>query len=259
MDWSLLPTFSLGTVLWAFAGALVLHLWQRYLGRMATIRWSEIHNQVASSGHDPNIGHLQVLWNDKPVENIQLCTVEVENESSRDLKDVEVKFCYEDGTKFLDRGTTYGTTQFFPFGTHFNAALQRITATSPEQQANDYDLQYVHSRREFVVPVMNRGTKLRFMFFVRTLTLHPPKLAVAIEHSGVKLRQQPQRPILLGVPQTHAIWTGLVLGLAIAVWLGPLISVPVMAAIFAFIIGCLFAALGAVAIRLFRFALKRIG
>lgn len=133
------------------AGGLAAHLWQRYLKRLAVFRWSAWHSRLAIAGTDPNIGRIDVLWNDNPVQNLLFCNIEVENESSQDFTNVEVKLWYSDGTTFLGQGSLYGTTQFLPWATRYGAMVNTLLTTPPEQHAAD-DVHYVLTHREYTIP-----------------------------------------------------------------------------------------------------------
>ena len=71
-------------------GALVTRLWQQYLQRMVTVRWSVTHTTLAAGGDHPTWGRVEIRHNGIPAGNLlQWCRVEIENESgSRDLSNL---------------------------------------------------------------------------------------------------------------------------------------------------------------------------
>lgn len=127
------------------AGGLAAHLWQRYLNRLAPFRWSVSYGQIAVAGATPEIGRIDVLWNDTPVTNLQFCYIELENESGRDFTDVEVKFLFNDGTTFLGQGSLQGTAQFWPRTAHFQQRIEQLLAT-PENQRPQAELDMLMGR-----------------------------------------------------------------------------------------------------------------
>lgn len=240
------------------AGALATHLWRRYLNRLAVFRWSVAHHNVAVAGTDPNFGQIQILWNNAPVGNLQFCFIELENESSRDFENVEVKFWYVDGTNFLARGTVFGTHQGLPWSPGFAALLAHLAATPVDHQLAD-DVQFALTHREYVVPIFNRETKLTFAFLVHPPTIQGPTLQVACEHKGVRLYQRPQRPMVFGVVQAHASGLGLVLAILLALAVGAAMRQTWIVASTAFIFGAFAQGIGAGAIHLKRWVVRTIG
>ena len=95
-------------------GAIASQLWRRYLNRMAAFRSSACHNRLATSASYPQLGNVVVLWNDQPVQNLQFCNIELQNESSRDFTNVEIKFWYSGGTEILGDRYLTGTSQVLP-------------------------------------------------------------------------------------------------------------------------------------------------
>ena len=57
----------LATGVGAAIGVLAAKLWQRYLQRMVTIRWSVIHETLAADGDDPRWGLVEIRYNGNPV------------------------------------------------------------------------------------------------------------------------------------------------------------------------------------------------
>lgn len=240
------------------AGVLLAHLWQRYLGRLATLRWSAWHHRIATAGDAPTIGRVDVMWNGAPVTNLHWCAFEIENESSKDLANAEVKLAYRDGSNFLTRGTPIGTAQFLPYGPLFDDAVARVQGVPPEQQPAD-DVQFLLTNRHFVIPVFNRGTKITVTFLVHATTIQPPTLTAAVDHIGVRLRQQSERPSIFGVEQRYAAGVGLTAGIGVALLLAAFIPSWWGAALAAFVVGAYGQLLGVALVKLKRVIARTIG
>ena len=155
-------------------GALGSRLWQQYLQRMVTVRWSVIHETLAAGGDSPVLGRVEILHNGKPVGNlIQWCKVEIENESgSRDLSDVVVRLQYDPGTAFLSGGGALeGSNQALPIAPSFAAEIDRFLAI-PEADQKEMTTDF-YCRREYLIPVLNRRAKANALFLVIPTVSNP--------------------------------------------------------------------------------------
>ena len=201
----------------AVLGAVVVQLWRQYLQRMVTVRWSVTHETLAAGGESPMWGRIDILHDGKPVGNlIQWCRVEIENESgSRDLSDVVVRLQYDPGTAILNGGGALeGNNQALPLAPSFSAEINRYLAIpEADRQTTSTDF---YRRREYLIPVLNRGVKAIALFLVIP-TVSNPTLRVYCDHLNVRLKHRPERPMIFGVVQKHAGWIGLGVGSLVAV------------------------------------------
>lgn len=243
----------LSVLLGVLLGALANQLLRRLIGRMTILRWEVQHQHVAASSEVARFGRVQVLYNDEPVTNLRLCIVQLENESSRDLTDVEVTLIYSDGTKFLDGGCALqDAADWLPFTDRYNDVVTRAFEPNDNLDLDDPDVDYVRTHREYRIPVLNRGIRVNFWFLVIPSPTMAPKLQLFCVHPGVELREKPQQIMLLGVPQNRAIVVGLIIALALTFWIPSTISNPWAIAITSFLFGTIGALIGVLAIRTYR-------
>jgi len=234
-------------------GAIANHLWHRLVGRMTILRWEVQHQHVAASSEVARFGRVQVLYNDEPVTNLRLCIVQLENESSRDLKDVEVTLIYSDGTRFISGGgELQGAVNWLLFTDRYNDVVTRALEPNDNLDLDDPDVDYVRTHREYRIPVLNRGIRVNFWFLVIPSPTMAPKLQLFCVHPGVELREKPQQIMLLGVPQNRAIVGGLIIALALTLWIPSTISNPWAIAITSFLFGTGGSLFGVLAIRTYR-------
>ena len=242
----------------AVLGAVVVQLWRQYLQRMVTVRWSVTYETLAAGGESPAWGHIEILHNSQPVGNlIQWCRVEIENESgSRDLSNVVVRLEYDHGTAaFLNGGGALeGSNKPLPLAPSFSAEIDYYLATpEPDRKANDF-----YRRREYLIPVMNRGVKAIALFLVIP-TASNPTLHVHCDHLNVRFKHRLERPMTYGVVQKHAGVTGLGIGIMVAVALA-LSLTNIWAAVFvALMVGAYGPLLGVAVIRVWRWLVRAIG
>lgn len=240
-------------------GAVAHRLWQQYLQRMVTVRWSATHETLAAGGDNPTWGRIDILYNGSPAGNLlQLCRVEIENESgSRNLSNVCVSLQYDQpGPEILTGGGALdGSNQWFPWAPAFTAEFDNYLAMSDADRPPNTDLS---RRRDFVIPVLNRGAKAVFFFLVKPNVANPT-LSVYCEHLDVRLKHRPERPMIHGVVQAHAGWTGLVVGFLVAVALATGLT-NIWAAVFvALLVGAFGQLLGVAVIRGWRGLVRAVG
>jgi len=234
-------------------GAIATHLWLRLVSRMTSLRWEVQHQNVATSIEYALFGRVQVLYNDKPVTNLRLCTVQLENESSRDLTDVEVTLAYSDGTNFLSGGgALQGAANWLPFTNRYNDVFTRAFKPNANLNLSNTDVDYVRTRREYRIPVLNRGSRVNFYFLVVPSPTSGPKLQLTCVHPGVRLQERPQQAMLLGVPRNQAAVVGLIIALALTLWVPSTLSNPWAIASTAFLFGTFGSLFGVLAIKTYR-------
>src|SRR5688500_9793677 len=72
------------------AGAVAKHLWDRYRGRLATLRWTVTYQAMAFATEDFGWGKVELLYNGSPAHNLHMAYVQLQNASSRDLANLRV-------------------------------------------------------------------------------------------------------------------------------------------------------------------------
>ena len=185
----------LATGVGAAIGVLAAKIWQRYLQRMVTIRWSVTHETLAAGGDDPRWGRVEILYNGNPAGNLlQWCRVEIENESgSRDLSDVVVSLQYDqlEPEILSGGGSLEGGNQWFSWTPMFAAEVTSYFDLPVADRPPSTD---IYRRWDFVIPVLNRGAKAIFLFIVRPNILNQT-LRVHCDHLSVQLKHRPTRPL----------------------------------------------------------------
>lgn len=247
-----------GALVIAVVSAAAAHFWGRYLNRMATFRWSAHHLPIALAADTPKFGKIDVTWNGEAVKNVTLCSIEVENESSRDFENVNVKFVYSEGSRFLGyEGHLTGVSQRLPWTTHFQEVAQRFVTAG--QEATDADHQYLETNRELVVPVFNRGAKFEITFLMHPPPSGYPYISVYCDHAGVRTVERPRQELFLGVPRYYAERWGLVAGVLLVVLIGRYVPVWWAALGLSFVAGAAVSTAGAGVIHAWRLLKKAIG
>lgn len=228
------------------SGAILTHLWERFVRRITVLRYNVLHQNLALTGNDPRFGSIEVLHNKMPVTSLYLSTVTISNDSSRDITDLTIEAQSDDSSIIL---LAYGINKSSLKHIYFTDKYSKsLTDAKPEYI--DAVLRY----RDFVIPVLNRGSIVELSLLITNTTVpHQPFVAVTCDHPGVKMRFQPAPPqklfnesqslsALIGILVTVAVCYLIIdfkLHFSTAVW-------------YSFILGLFSATIGAFVIKLLK-------
>lgn len=203
--------FVIAVVSW-LGGILAAVLVQQILGRRSVLSYFVNHWKVGTSAEDRTFGSVQITWNGAQVPNLYLSTVEFTNESSRDLQNVRVKTYTADTMLLSEFPQLMGTTHFVKYSPEYEQEIAVAPGATPTQQQQDVYGQ----RREYLIPVLNRGQLIRFQYLNISKSEKQPNIWLEIVHPGVVLKfRRPQNQIF-GVPLPMAALAGVLLGLLFA-------------------------------------------
>jgi len=233
------------------AGAVCNHFWARFRGRLTKLRWAVQYHRVAVSAQDAAFGTIQVLHNDRPVNNLHIGTLQVQNESVRDLQDVELNIaCLDGSTVLISEGALAGSLQQVPFTAAFNQSLQQAFQNPPNLPPGT--LNYLLTRRDYLIRVFNRGATANFVLLIERNDNNSPNLTVTCDHVGVRLRRHAPAVMLLGENQLHAALVGLAAGLIIILVMARFIPFKWVLGFSAWLVGCFGSVIGVLVLRCWR-------
>jgi hypothetical protein len=196
------------SIISGIVGAAIAAVAAKLNGRRASLRYSTRADRVALSAEDPIFGSVRVTLENAPVRNLHTVLVEVENTSSRDFEDVDLKVYTDGGTHLLnERTSVVGTPYIVEWSDEFKRALA-VAPGSAAPATNQLDI-YWHSR-EYRLGVFNRGQLLQFSYLcTRPQDDMPPTAFVGTRLKGARLRRQEQSSLVYGVPLQAALYRGL--------------------------------------------------
>lgn len=203
--------FVVAVVSW-LGGIVAAVLVQQILSRRSVLSYFVNHWKVGTSADDRTFGSVQITWNGAQVPNLYLSTVELTNESSRDLENVRVKAYTGDTMLLSEFPQLMGTTHFVKYSPEYEQEITVAQGATPTQRQRD-----VYGQgREYLVPVFNRGQAIRFEYLNISKTEKQPTIWLEIVHPGVVLKFRHPQNQIFGVPQPMAALAGVLLGLLFA-------------------------------------------
>ena len=204
MEFSPLFSAAVGAVLGGLMTWLVLAL----RAKIAKFQWWVKVDRIALSADDPVFGSVRVHWGGSEVQNLYLATLMVENTSEKDFENVSLTIYPDMGTKLLNERTAIvDTPKIVKWSLEFDQKLQ--VQRGEEATSDQFDLYF--TRREYLVPVINRGQSLQFQYLcTRPQDNLLPNVFVDVSTKGVKLvPQKAHRDFILKVPIGRAFWLGI--------------------------------------------------
>lgn len=196
------------------AGAVLGHLWTRYRRRLATLRWTAQVQTMAFATEDFGWGKVEILYNGMPAGNLHIINVQVVNDSSTDLTDVELDILANDGTSVLRSGAQVaGTLNPIPFASGYAA----MAAQSATRTLTPAELAVWGRRADFTIPVLNRDGVVDVRLWAVRADYAIPAVSVHCNHRGVRLRHEPPARQFGGVNEVRAGLLGIMVGIVVVV------------------------------------------
>lgn len=236
-------------------GIVTAWLTQRILNKRGIFTYSVTHNRVGITAEDAIFGNVTVLWNNTPIQNLYLSTVEVKNESMNDYENVVVSTYTNDTRLMTEQTQLMDTPNILEWSEKYKKQMHVESGNNPtDVQQNTYN-----SSREYVVPILNRGQSIKITYLNSAKGTSMPNIWLSVVQKGVRLKFQGPQNEILGIPQGQAALFGVFIGIVVLIALSLFISEPWIVAIVAMTYGLVAQLPGAYTIKLMRRAKEAIG
>ncbi len=255
MDLSFFQNRLFVAIFAALLGAILALIIQRFLNKRGLFTYFVWHNRIGISADDAVFGSVRVTWNDNPVANLFLSSIELRNESLNDYENIVVRVYTSDTVLLTERTEIVGTTHIL----EWNGTFAHRLSVPKGSQATEDQLSLYRSQREYLIPTFNRGQLVRISFFNAAKAEKQPSLWLDIVHKGVKVKFRVAHNKFMGVPQPSAVMIGSLIGVAILCIIIASVDTVWIAAIFSFIYGLLVVVPGALTIKFWRWLRDSLG
>lgn len=169
------------------AGLITKHFFDLYKNKISRLQYSISKSFLGASGQDNYFGKVQVLYNDRPVENLFLCNLNLVNTSNKDFKDIEI-------TVWCDTNSIILVSSAYKSGT-INPLLLTEKYIQECQNITEQNVRLVWSRRPYLIPVLNRDDSVVFSCLVTSVNKAEPSIYLDCDHPSLKIEAnfiQPQ-------------------------------------------------------------------
>ena len=237
------------------AGSLLTLLVTNLRNKSGVLGYTSVWNRIGISADDLVHGEVRVHWQNHQVRNLFAYTIEVENLSSTDYENVELRFYSGDDTIiFTEQSRIVDQPEVVPWSPAFK---DRLTIADGQAATEQQTQEYNHNR-QYLVPVLNRRQKLSFTFLcTKPNDDGDPGIFVSTPSKGVRLKSLKLPFVVLnpifGVPIPAALSRAIVLAVAVVVVCGLLLKSVWAAALISMIFGLTGQIFGAILYRLERF------
>jgi len=188
-------------------GIILKHIWDKYINRITKLKYSIWHNYIGSSIDDVKFGSVKLLYNDSELKNLYSSNVIIKNETGKDLSDIELNIsCDNQSLILVSHGRNVNSIKELEFTEKYSEIINNN---------NPNDATYIYTRRDYVIPVINRGDTIEITLLTTNYAKQKPFLFVTTEHKGVKLKYYIEQIKLMGVSQSHSTIIGLITSLII--------------------------------------------
>jgi hypothetical protein len=199
----LIGTFTL------IIGIVIKHIWDKYINRITKLKYSIWHNYIGSSIEDVKFGSVKLLYNQNELQNLYTSNVIIKNETGKDLNDLELNIsCDNQSLILVSHGRNTNSIKELEFTDYYASIIE---------QNDPANANYIYTRRDYMIPVINRGDSIEITLLTTNFNNQRPVLFVTSEHKGVKLKYYIEPIKLMGVSQLTSTLLGLIISVIICV------------------------------------------
>mgnify|MGYP003635070604 FL=1 len=197
----------------AIIGALITWFMTRLSSRRARFIYSVTHNRVGISTEDEIFGSVKLIHNGKDVKNLWLSNVEINNTSLRDFQNVPIQIAVKSpSVKLLNQ--TIRINDSYPSNVYLDDKYKALISIDKKTGLTEKQKSLYFSTREFNLPNINRGDKIRIMFLVDAEDTSIPELITTINAPGIICKYRPL--VNLPLDLNHTILRAIKFGLLIS-------------------------------------------
>ncbi|WP_133551308.1 hypothetical protein [Pedobacter duraquae] len=170
----------------------------RLLNREVLLTKRIFIQRVAYSSNSATWGKIDVLYNGAPCNNLHLITVEIRNDSNKNIDDVEVVFTVPEFNTFYANSGQYkqdevftplllsdGYYRYFMDVSERNRTIESLDEGAQIRLRGEID--HVTREKKFHIPVFNKNGIGIFSFLIDNTTNMEPILMVSIVKKDVRL------------------------------------------------------------------------
>jgi len=197
---ALIPT-TISLIITGFASLVIGVYLEKFKNRTSILTRKITSQPIAYSSKDEYWGHISVYYNDYEAKNLNFFTIEIYNNSSRDLADIVIDLKVDNDSMILatngyldfSNSPLLLTNDYFQYYVEVSKRNQEEEARIKRGEIKSKDptlaneLKYVTTLKKYIVPVFNRQTKATFNVLVENFKGIYPTVTADIIQKSIKL------------------------------------------------------------------------
>jgi hypothetical protein len=196
------PTIAL--IITALISVVIGIYLEKFKARLVLLKYRLFFNALGTTIQNEFWGNIEVLYMGRHTNHLSFITVEMSNDSNRDLENVNIDVWVDQDSQFLGHNGFYdegGNSILLEQGyyTYFTQVNQRYQEdlklreadpehVTPTQLANE--INWVLTNKKFHLPIFNRHTSIKINLLTENFKGVTPQLRVSVLHRSVKLVTQ---------------------------------------------------------------------
>lgn len=168
-------------------GGFIKAIYDKFFSKTKTIYYTIHSERIALSANDPIFGNIKIEWQNNPVDNLYNTIIEIENTTSIDFREIELKVITPSEIFILgDVTSIVNTSRILERTKKYQEKLYVETG----KDATQYQIDSYFHEREYIIPVFNRGQKIQLRFLTTAKNNAEHYIFIEVLHSGVKFVQR---------------------------------------------------------------------
>lgn len=202
---------DIGNIGSAAIGIAATFITQRLLNRRGVFSYTVTHNRIGISTDDSVFGSVAITFNGEKFQNLYLSTIELKNESLNDYENI-VFSAYSGDTKLMtEQAQATETLDTIHWSSAYDKKLQVISENGPSPD----QLKLFYERREYFVPVFNRGQTIKITYLNSAYLASIPNIWLSASIKGVRLKFRSDEKRVIGIPKIDATLIGVTVGVIV--------------------------------------------
>ncbi len=229
-------------------GIFIKHIWDKFKNRISELKYTVWHRYLGGTIDDSRFGSLKLLYNDKPIKNLYMSTILLSNESNRDLSDLELNIiCDSNSAILISYGKNRASLNELLFTDKYNAVLVN---RKPE------DLEFIFKRRDYKLPVLNRGDKVDVTLLTTNNKGIQPVITISCDYPGVKMKYAVVLSELFGESQRQSALLGIIVALLLCIPIIMLIPSKIISVLITLFISIFASLIGVMLIKFYKWGIR---
>ncbi|MDV2444474.1 hypothetical protein CMV00_11830 [Elizabethkingia anophelis] len=174
---------------------------EKFKSKLIYIKYRIFYSSIGTTIQNKYWGNIEVLYEGRPINHINLVTIELVNDSNVDIENINIDINVDQDSRILGNNGYYekeGISVLLESGyiAYYNDVFIRSEEdrkekvnnpnyTTPEYFINE--LNWISKNRKFNLPVMNRNTSVILNVLTENINGNPPVVRVSTLQKSVKL------------------------------------------------------------------------